>query len=668
MSLYIGTNYHPHDWPENRWPEDIELMKQAGVQIVRLGHLCWDSYEPEEGVYTFEWFDRVMDLFAQAGIKVFLDISMRPAPYWVHKLCPGCNICSKNGKEQASLHRYMEDVEDPAYQFYALRFAAIMVKRYRTHPALFAFGLCNELGDGQVSYSKYARDRFQNWLRKKYRTIERLNQAWATQRWSRRLSSFSDVPLMENEVSTGAPEAWLDMRRFFSDGIAGFLIKLRDTVKMYAPDVPVSCNLYSGRDFLGFDYLRYCRQFMEYPGMGFYPGYDLSESKIHHCLSICNEYINESGKPMWFLEFQTGRNGIFCPPKGYLRMLIMLGLLNRGQMFLMWSWRSMLGGEEQFHHGVLGHDGLPTPNYYELQKAAEDLKNLSGYAFPYLPQPEIGVAFHQESWWVTQYQKEQFRQNCKAAVQEVQKALYSLNKDYNMVDLRELRKHYKLLIVPDYVIMEQEAADTIRHFVSEGGTVIMTGYSAVENEHGQVFDIPKPGRLDDVFGIRVAGFYRTDMSGYFSENSVLTQKNGEIRELVRVKKDEDSVAADIDYYEELELKTAVSYAEFEGKQMPAITCNSYGKGKAYYVGTEANASVLKWLLQKIHKELDLTPFILAAEGVQVRKIAENHFFYVNTTSREVEISFTGNARGVLSGKVYEGQMVLEAYGYELLIR
>ena len=54
MALYIGTNYHPHDWEKERWKKDVELMAQAGFTTVRLGHLCWDSYEPEEGGYTFE--------------------------------------------------------------------------------------------------------------------------------------------------------------------------------------------------------------------------------------------------------------------------------------------------------------------------------------------------------------------------------------------------------------------------------------------------------------------------------------------------------------------------------------------------------------------------------------------------------------------------------------
>lgn len=111
--------------------KDVELMAQAGFTTVRLGHLCWDSYEPEEGVYTFEWFDEVMDLFAQAKIGVVLDVSMRPAPVWVHKLCPGCGVYSQGDVSQPSIRRYMEDVEDPAYQYYALRFAEVLTKGIR---------------------------------------------------------------------------------------------------------------------------------------------------------------------------------------------------------------------------------------------------------------------------------------------------------------------------------------------------------------------------------------------------------------------------------------------------------------------------------------------------------------------------------------------------------
>src|SRR5512133_1411930 len=121
--LYVGANYHPHD---DKNPEkikkDIELMKAAGLNVVRLGHLAWDSYEPSDGVFDFEWFDEVMNELNKAGIKVVLDIAIRPAPIWLHKKFSSIDFVDANGDVQYPNHRYMEDAGDPNFQKYALRF------------------------------------------------------------------------------------------------------------------------------------------------------------------------------------------------------------------------------------------------------------------------------------------------------------------------------------------------------------------------------------------------------------------------------------------------------------------------------------------------------------------------------------------------------------------
>lgn len=666
MALYIGANYHPHDWTPERWKIDIELMRKAGFTTVRLGHLCWDSYEPEEGFYTFEWFDQVMELFCEAGIGVVLDISMRPAPVWVHKLCPGCNIHGKSGNSQASLRRYMEDIDDPAYQQYALRFAKILVKRYKDHPALFAFGLCNEIGAGMMSYSEYARNRFVSWLKKKYGTIESLNEAWATRRWSRKLTSFDDVVLQENEVAVGAPEAWLDMRRFFSDGIGRFLIRLKEIVSENAPGIPHSSNHYSGRDTLGFDYLKICDQFVDYPGVGFYPGYELDE-KFHYCNIVNQERLAETGKPMWFLESQTGGAGVFCPPPGLIRVHALLNLMNRAQMILGWTWRSMLGGEEQYYHGIIGHDGIPTPNYIAFQQIAADFKKLQGYGFPYLPTPEIAVAFNQESDWVSQYDRVQFRQHYTEAIAQVHQVFYESNQEYNMVDLRNLKNDYRLLIVPDHILIEPVVADTIRNYVARGGTVIMTGHSGTEDETGKVFSTPKPGNLSDVFGIRVAGFYPTDMKGFYSNNAVTADTRGKIHELLSVEKDGQSFLVDVDCYENLELKTAENFAVFKDKNMCAVSKNRYGKGTAYYVAAETNKTVLTWLIECVADELGIEKGPVVPKGIQARRITENQQFYVNTTTHDICIPLEIAGKGVLSEQYYDKELVLKGYDAELIV-
>ncbi|HEX7584303.1 MAG TPA: beta-galactosidase, partial [Prolixibacteraceae bacterium] len=153
QALYVGANYHPHDDKNlEKIKSDIKLMKAAGFTSVRMGHLAWDSYEPSEGKFDFEWFDKVMDMMNQAGIKVILDIAIRPAPIWLHHKFPSINIVDANGDVLYPNHRYMEDIGDPMYQQYALRFTDAITKRYANHPSLLAFGIDNESGDGRISY------------------------------------------------------------------------------------------------------------------------------------------------------------------------------------------------------------------------------------------------------------------------------------------------------------------------------------------------------------------------------------------------------------------------------------------------------------------------------------------------------------------------------------
>ena len=113
QELYVGTNYHPHDSNPETWKHDIALMKAAGFHVVRMGHLAWDSYEPTDGKFTFTWFDQVMDMMNDAGIKVVLDIAVRPAPIWLHQKYPSMDITDSSGNVLYPNHRYMVDVGDP---------------------------------------------------------------------------------------------------------------------------------------------------------------------------------------------------------------------------------------------------------------------------------------------------------------------------------------------------------------------------------------------------------------------------------------------------------------------------------------------------------------------------------------------------------------------------
>lgn len=672
MSILIGANYHPHDWDKERWKIDVSLMKKAGFNAVRVGHLCWDSFEMEEGVYTFEWFDEVLDLFYENDLKVFLDISVHPAPVWVHRKCPGVNIVSRAGSEQASLHRYMEDMADPDYQFYAFRFARVMIERYKDHPAVYALSMCNEIGSGKMSFSEYSRKRFISFLEDKYKNVDALNKAWSTQRWCRKLNSFEDVVFPENDISVAMPEARLDMRRFFSKGLIDFLTKFSELMKECAPNLPYTTNLYPGAKEPGYDYMNSAQDFMDYPGLGYYPDFDIDGDMQRYFYTIIKEDLNELNKPLWFLEFQTGKEGIFAGPKGYTYMQLMHCLLYRGEVFLAWTFRTMYAGEEQFYYGLLDHDGEPGPNYYEFQEAAEDFKKLSEYGFPYMPSPEVGLAFNYDSWWFSEFQKRHIKRGYTYAIMDAHEAIDGAGYEYNLVSLKRLRNDYKLLVIPNHVVMDDECAESVRRFVEKGGSVIMTGYSAIVNENGSAYTSSHPGKLSDVFGIKTKGFFRTDMKWCFSENSEKYSDNGTEREALNLifLEDRSKVKTLCDYVEILELKGARVIADFEAKELVAVTVHKYGSGFAYYIATECDVNVLKKVVEIAGSNIGIKKEIELPKGIKGREISKGQYFLVNTTDREIEVSIPGISSGkcVLGKRDYAGKLTLKPYRSELVVK
>lgn len=668
--LYAGANYHPHDWPRERWRHDIEWMRKASFTIVRLGHLCWDSFEPSEGNYTFEWFDEVMALFEEAGIKVVLDIATRPAPTWLHKKYPAISLTAPSGLRMEAQTRYMEDIGHPAFQQYAYAFARQLVTRYRHHPALYAFGLCNELGSGSPSYSGAARDRFEAWLRQKYETVEQLNAAWTAQRWSRKLNSFADVVLPISGQVKGAPERLLDMARFYSDETLAYMKGLSDLVRELAPHARETTNHWSENPGYGFDYLKQYQEIIDMPGIGFYPGTNPEDRRaLTAACFFMDHRIGELDEPIWCLEFQTGDFGGYASPHGAMRMYAYLSVIHRAQAVCAWTWRTMLGGEEQYVFGLVDHDGVPGWKYDEFARIGEEFKNLQDLGLPRTTNPDIAIAYSYESLKVMAGNPSYYKTDYTEQVLQAYSALEEANLDCNIVNLRSIRKKYKLILVPAHAIMDEQSAATLRDFVEQGGTVIMTAYSAKVNANNRVFDTTLPGALSDVFGIRCGAFVRTRSHTPWENAGGLEKTELDLeREKPIIVMDSEELQPDIDYYEIVEPHSAEIVASFANTReaSPAVTRHQYGQGQAIYVALPANTAFLTALLDRLYPSLGIVKGPITPEGVAARHLDGNMAIFVNTTGIPQSVKLQQGGSGILSGKSFDAELQLAAYDTEII--
>jgi beta-galactosidase len=630
-------------------------MQQGGFRVVRMGHLAWDSYEPRDGEFDFAWFDQVMDKMHAAGIKVILDLAVRPAPLWLHLAHPSINVTDVNGVGQYPNHRYMEDIGDPVYQQYALRFADALVRHYAQHPALLAFGLDNEPGDGRISYSAGARARYGAWLRAKYGSVEALNRAWAGQRWSRRIAEWNEVgfpvsagvPGAPERTLVGAPERRLDFRRFVSDEVAGFFSRLLAQVNAGAPGALTTTNMwyYSSTKYFDYAPIAYTGR-LSRGGCGFYPGVSLRDRLDGALFGIARIQF-ENTTPFWCTEFVSD-----TAAPGAIRRAAYASLMLGNQLACAWTWQTMPAGEEQFLQGLVDWDGEPNRKYYEYRKIAGEFRKIEPYGLPYQPRAEVALAFS----FASQIASASFPELHDHQVETVFSVLNKHNLDVRVVDLTASTLPYKLLVLPGLAVMDEASAGKIREFVRTGGTVVMTAYSAVLDVSGQAFASTHPGRVDDLFGIRVGGF---------EESAVMNElsKVGTAGPQLRVDCDGRELSCESPRFDVVEPRGAAVLGRIVGldRDYPLVTTHSYGKGTAIYVGLPAREDLLEVVLGRLIGELALKTGPAVPEGVMARQIDARHFLYLNLDGAAKQVTLKGPARSILYDRPYQDRFTLNPY-------
>ena len=645
--LFVGACYQPIDRTPEQIDQDIAIMKRAGFNVVRMGDLSWDSFEPSQNKFEFAWFDKIMDKMQAAGIRVILDIPGSIAPIWLHRAYPGVDIVNQFGNLLPPAERYMDDIGDPNYVRELGVMADALMKRYQHHPAVIAVGYNNEIGNGFMSYSEADRQRFITWLKKKYGTIEELNKAWATQRWSRRLNSFEDVDLPLAD-GPGPPERYLDLHRYWSDVTVARLREL-DAIRQHnMPDIPAISNLWDTAPRRGFDYLSTYKSYVSYGAEGFYPSDPISGA--FGALMTKGDLAT----PMWFNEFVAGGGGYYGTP-GRSRMYAYLGLMMGAQGTLAWTFTSHLGGEEQALFGLLDHDGTPSWKVDEFARISTEFRQLSQLGFPRYTHPEVAIAYSFDSFvdshpngpsnTTLQYFKPSYTEQVQGAFEP----FFRENIDTAIINIgHDSLSPYKLVVVPADYVMDAASAKALRDYVSGGGTVLMTAFSAKVDEHGQWFDTPLPGRLSDVFGLRTSQFYQPDEMPEFE----LGGKN---------------VKASIRYYEVLETHTAQTLATFSNipGHPPAVTVNRYGKGQAIYLAAPAQSSLIGPIVRGLYEPLGIQPGPNTPDGVYAR-VVNGRTLYVNTTDEEKDVAVGMKAHGVLSHKSYDGKVTLGPYQVDLV--
>jgi beta-galactosidase len=678
--MYFGVDYHPEQWvfpyggnaenPEAAWQHDVDLMVKAGINVVRLGEFTWGLCEPEDGKFDFAWLKRVMDILEEAGIQVVLATPTAAPPIWLTKKHPEILPLDEFGRVKHEGTRRAVCLNSEAFWNYSKRIVEKMAKALGSHPQLIAWQIDNGLGGNftEAAFNEASCLDWHGWLEAKYQTIKRLNNLMGLRHWGQSVTSWDQVPMPMHAPAAHNPALVLDWCRFCSDTIVQFAKMQADLLHELTPDHPVTTNL---RPLLHrFDHFDLAEAIdfvsIESTACIKAKSSDLAcEIDMLRSLKKAGIRTPDGDTGFWVMEQKAGNvnwqevNSLVRP--GVLRMFT-YQLVSRGATaILFFRWRQPRFGTEKFHGAVLPHHLEGSSRVYqEICLIGEELKLLAPVLQDTKVVPNVCILYsHDNDWMLSQPNQPNKHFSLREHIQLIYNALHDRNLQVDFARPSEDLSRYKIVIAPSLHLLSAAEADRLKLFVQEGGTLVSTFNTGLVNQYGLAPDTGYPGELTELFGLEVLEF-DTLPAG---EENHLTFKGAFPTSHMHPAK------IWCDLIEPKGCQVLATYVKdfYAGK--PAITMNTFGLGKAVYIGTMSHQHFYNDLVAWLRQICGLHPLLKVPESVEVsmrEKEGTRVFFLLNHQSTPVRIQFYKPMHDFLTGNTFSGNYDLPPHGVLVL--
>ena len=166
--MIYGTDYYPEHWPEERWAEDLHMMKEAGINTIRIAEFAWTLMEPSEGVFKFEWLDKVINLAVENNIQIVMCTPTAAPPKWLMDKHTEIYQKDEYGHVRGFGSRRHYCFNSSVFTEYSKKIITAMAAHYRDSNNIIAWQLDNEFGCHNTvrCYCEDCSESFSNWLEK----------------------------------------------------------------------------------------------------------------------------------------------------------------------------------------------------------------------------------------------------------------------------------------------------------------------------------------------------------------------------------------------------------------------------------------------------------------------------------------------------------------------
>lgn len=671
-TFLYGGDYNPEQWLDHPkiLQQDLKLMKEAKINTVTLGTFSWASLEPRENEYHFEWLDKVFDDIYKIGGHIILATPSGGRPKWMSQKYSEVNRVDEYGHRHMAGFRHNHCYSSPIYRKETNKINTLLAKRYGNHPALLMWHVSNEYS-GEC-YCEICQDNWRKWLKKKYQTLDNLNEAWYLRVWSGLYSDWSQVmpptPLGETKVH-GMD---LDWKRFVTDMTIDFYKSEIKPLREITPNIPITTNFMAeGMDhgdfypITGLNYGKFAK-YLDVISWDSYPvwhnNYETLAETAMKTGYVHDQFYSLKHQPFIVMESTPSYVNWLQYNKSKRPGMNILSSVQQiahgSESTLYFQIRQSQGNSEKYHGAVIEHDGSKNNRVYqEVSQYGEMLADISEIKHAKRVS-KVGIYYDWESNWAFN-RGGGFGRPTRLGIQTLQKH-YSIfwGQDISCSILGEDDdfSNYDLIIAPILYMNKEKVVDKLTVYVRSGGVLISSYFTGMVDKYDRVNLYGLPKKLSELFGLNTKEIDTL----YPDEHGHILYNGKEY-----LSKDFNQVI------ETTTAKTLGKYINNFYQGTPAIVKNDYGKGSAYYLATRMSRDFLKDFYKPIIKDLNLRNDFISKSVYEVScqnryKNGYVYHFLMNFSEKKQTIETNRETRNVLDGSIVGKNIVLKKYGTLIL--
>jgi beta-galactosidase len=684
----IGVPHYPEHVDESYWQRDADRMKEAGFNAVRMGEFAWHIWEPYEGKFDFDLFDRAIEGLGKTGINTILCTPTATPPRWLTMNYPEILRVDRKGRRASHGSRQHADTTSPVLRQHSRRITAAMAEHYKDNPYVIGWQTDNELNTTESeSFSDSAALAFRNFLRHKYESIDALNLAWGGHFWALSYDSFDQVvlpfPMAPSYLSPGHVQ---DYHRFLAHATAAFQHDQIEILRATNPDWFIFHNLGNLTDI---DFRGQFGQDLDFIGFDIYPMlYDEFRRNGGHGatqalkLDLCRSYTGNFIVP----EQASGMGSqpaftTMTPEPGEMRRMALSSVSRGADGLMFFRWRPAHFGAEIYWMGLIDHDDVGRRRFDEAKQFAGDIARIKDKLLGTTVHMDIGIAG-------ADFDNEEAHKTYPIGLPSPQddatllhRHCYERGISCGFVHPEDDLSRLKALYIPHWVMWNQDWTAKVEAFAKSGGTVIigaMTGTRDINNHI--IRELAPGGALAKLSGVRVEEFGRItakDGDGLFQKRSaedghyvpphILPSSSAYRKYTIDI--GGKTIEAE-HLYELLELgsdvETIATWSNRFAEGRAAMTSRKIGRGQVVYLATYMTDDLVDALDDVLFAKVGITPLVkdMPAGVEAVMRSADDRklLFVLNTLETEQAVANLPTGKDLLTGTAVSGAYALEGYG------